>query len=73
MKTGQKVLSLLLSVAVLLSCISVSFGAFAAEADAKPTAVEALETKLEEFLAINTNLAAAKPTITVDESDSKYE
>ncbi|MGN0561206.1 MAG: hypothetical protein ACI4K6_00180 [Candidatus Fimenecus sp.] len=73
MKTGRKILSFLLSAAVVLSCISVSFGALAAEADTKPTAVEALEEKLEEFLAINTNLAAAKPTITVDESDSKYE
>ena len=60
MKKSKKILSLVLSLLIALSCVSVSFIAFAAT-DTKTQAVQDVEAKLTEFLAINTNLGAAKP------------
>ena len=61
MKRSKRLMGLFLAALMVLSCMSASFVAFAAEGDAQPTAVEAFETKLTEFLGINANLAAARP------------
>lgn len=75
MKKSKRLLSLVLSMLMILSCISVSFIAFAG--DGKTAAVTNLEEKINEFINLkvdgkSANLAAAKPVITVPPTDDKY-
>lgn len=72
MKKKTRFISALLVLMIILSSISCSFSAFA-EQDDRSEAVQSLEEKLTEFNSVQANLAYAKPTVTVDASNSKYE